>query len=84
MLFLIFQFLSDDGYWDTATTLAREANIDVNKHRVCDNIDLLTILMEYEAYYYVRFNKYPKLTRKITDGMSLKLLNFLDFQSSYD
>ena len=64
---LIYQYLTDDGCWDTATSLAREANIDVNKQRVCDNVDLNTILMEYENYYYIRFNKYPKLTRKIGD-----------------
>ena len=50
---------------DSAQSLARETNIDLSKYEVCDNIDLETILMEYESYYYVKFSKYPKITKKL-------------------
>ncbi|XP_046400888.1 katanin p60 ATPase-containing subunit A-like 2 isoform X2 [Ischnura elegans] len=36
-------------------------------YRVCDNIDLATILQEYEAYYQIRFQKYPKICKKETE-----------------
>ena len=52
-------------YVDSAQSLARETNIDLSKYEVCDNIDLETILMEYESYYYVKFSKYPKITKKL-------------------
>ncbi|KAG8232323.1 hypothetical protein J437_LFUL009422 [Ladona fulva] len=35
-------------------------------YSVCDNIDLYTILQEYESYYYLRFQKYPKICKKST------------------
>ena len=55
-------------YLDSSQTLARETNIDLSRYEVCDNIDLDTILMEYESYYYVKFAKYPKLTKKLTQS----------------
>lgn len=55
-------------YLDSSQTLARETNIDLSRYEVCDNIDLETILMEYESYYYVKFAKYPKLTKKLTQS----------------
>lgn len=55
-------------YLDSAQSLAKETNIDLSKYEVCDNIDLETILMEYESYYYVKFAKYPKITKKLTQS----------------
>lgn len=57
--------MHEEGYVDSAQSLARETNIDLSKYEVCDNIDLETILMEYESYYYVKFSKYPKITKKL-------------------
>lgn len=66
LLILVLNYLYEEGYVDAATALGRETNIDVNKYEVCDNIDLETIIMEYESYYYVKFAKYPKITKKLT------------------
>ena len=55
-------------YVEAAQALGRETNLDVNKYEVCDNIDLETIIMEYESYYYVKFAKYPKITKKLTSS----------------
>lgn len=52
---------------DTANTLEQEAKISMRRFNVCDNIDLETILMEYESYYFVKFQKYPKITKKTSD-----------------
>ncbi|XP_074649916.1 katanin p60 ATPase-containing subunit A-like 2 isoform X2 [Tubulanus polymorphus] len=64
LLILMYHHLSEEGYVESAQTLSRETNIDLSKHEVCDNIDLSTILMEYESYYYVKFSRYPKVTKK--------------------
>ena len=38
----------------------------INFHlQVCDNIDLDNILQEYESYYFIKFQKQVKITRKI-------------------
>jgi hypothetical protein len=39
---------------------------------------LETVLQEYESYYYVRFNRYPKITKKVTNTSNF-LLQFLVF-----
>ena len=38
--------------------------MDFDSYRICDNIDLDTIVMEFESFYFVKFNKYPKISRK--------------------
>ncbi|XP_052698276.1 katanin p60 ATPase-containing subunit A-like 2 isoform X2 [Crassostrea angulata] len=65
LLILVLNYMHEEGYVDSAQSLARETNIDLSKYEVCDNIDLETILMEYESYYYVKFSKYPKITKKL-------------------
>jgi len=39
----------------------------MNKFEVCDNVSLETVLMEYMAYYRVKFNKDPKITKKLAN-----------------
>ncbi|XP_059165946.1 katanin p60 ATPase-containing subunit A-like 2 isoform X1 [Physella acuta] len=65
LLILVLKYLNEEGYLDSASNLSRETNIDIRRYEVCDNIDLETILMEYESYYYVKFAKYPKITKKL-------------------
>jgi hypothetical protein len=61
-------------YAETARSFEKETNLDLRKFDVCDNIDLDTVLQEYESYYFVRFNKYPKITKKITNTSKLYLI----------
>ncbi|XP_060570165.1 katanin p60 ATPase-containing subunit A-like 2 isoform X3 [Ruditapes philippinarum] len=68
ILILVLNYLNEEGYLDSGQALARETNIDVSKFEVCDNIDLDTIVMEYESYYYVKFAKYPKICKKLTQS----------------
>ncbi|XP_045156207.1 katanin p60 ATPase-containing subunit A-like 2 isoform X1 [Mercenaria mercenaria] len=70
ILILVLNYLNEEGYLDSAQALARETNIDVSKFEVCDNIDLETIVMEYESYYYVKFAKYPKICKKLTQSVN--------------
>ncbi|KAL5004004.1 hypothetical protein ScPMuIL_017460 [Solemya velum] len=68
LLILVLHYLNEEGYLDSASSLARETNLDMSKFEVCDNIDLDTVLMEFESYYYVKFAKYPKITKKLTQS----------------
>ncbi|KAF3848885.1 hypothetical protein F7725_015382 [Dissostichus mawsoni] len=45
----------------------QETNGGVRRFEVCDNIDLEMVLMEYESYHYVKFQKYPKLIRRTAE-----------------
>ncbi|CAH8656150.1 unnamed protein product [Dicrocoelium dendriticum] len=65
-------YLNEEGYMDSAISLAKETNLDFRLYEVCDNIDLETILMEYESYYYVKFHKYPRITKRKQVANSIK------------
>ncbi|GAB1599823.1 katanin p60 ATPase-containing subunit A-like 2 [Argonauta hians] len=66
LLILIIHYLTEQGYRNSADTLTHETSIDVNHYEICDNIDLETIIMDYENYYHLKFSKYPKLTKSFT------------------
>ncbi|XP_046545668.1 katanin p60 ATPase-containing subunit A-like 2 [Haliotis rubra] len=68
LLILVLHYLSEEGYLESAQSLGKETNIDLSRYEVCDNIDLETILMEYESYYFVKFARYPKVTKKLTQS----------------
>ncbi|CAF1246894.1 unnamed protein product [Adineta steineri] len=65
LIILVLQWLAEEGYIESARQLEHETNLDVSKYDVCDNIGLDTILQEYESYFHIKFNKYPKLTKKV-------------------
>ncbi|NXF70523.1 KATL2 protein, partial [Sclerurus mexicanus] len=67
LLILILHYLMEEGYVDAANALEQETKLSLRGFEVCDNVDLETILMEYESYYFVKFQKYPKITKKIVD-----------------
>lgn len=46
-------------------TLVEEAYLNTCQYVVCDNIDLDTILIEYENYYYLRYQKMPKISKSL-------------------
>nr|XP_045000212.1 katanin p60 ATPase-containing subunit A-like 2 isoform X7 [Jaculus jaculus] len=64
LLILMIHYLTQEGYIDAAKALEEETNLGLQRFEVCDNIDLETILMEYESYYFVKFQKYPKMVKK--------------------
>ncbi len=54
-----------DRYVQAAEALARETNLDFTSFEICDNVDLDTILMDYESFFFVKFNKYPKISKRV-------------------
>lgn len=64
ILYLISQYLSDFGLKQTKTALWSEANLSVDC-KICDNIDLDTIYLDFCSYYHLRFGKLPKIVKRI-------------------
>ncbi|XP_033693611.1 katanin p60 ATPase-containing subunit A-like 2 isoform X7 [Tursiops truncatus] len=67
LLILILHYLTQEGYIDAANALEQETKLGLRRFEVCDNVDLETILMEYESYYFIKFQKYPKIVKKASD-----------------
>lgn len=59
--------LATIGYVESAERLQKEAGLGNSKFEVADNIDLPLILGEYEDYYEMRFEKKPKIVRKLRE-----------------
>ena len=69
LLVLILSHLAENGYHETVERLQRESGTSLSRHAVADNIDLVSILHDYEAYYEFRFGKKPKIVRR-SEGSS--------------
>ncbi|KAF7257547.1 hypothetical protein EG68_05323 [Paragonimus skrjabini miyazakii] len=65
LLLLVMHYLSEEGYTESALSLSKETNLNFRHYEVCDNVDLETVLLEYESYYFVKFHKYPRITKKL-------------------
>uniref|UniRef100_A0A3P8R6J1 Katanin p60 ATPase-containing subunit A-like 2 n=1 Tax=Astatotilapia calliptera TaxID=8154 RepID=A0A3P8R6J1_ASTCA len=72
LLILIYHHLLGQGYVAAAVALDQETNGGVRRFEVSDNIDLEMVLMEYESYHYVKFQKYPKLIRRIAEAGAIQ------------
>lgn len=73
LLILVLHYLSEEGYLEAANSLSKETNLDMNKFEVCDNVDLETVLTEYESFHYIKFSKYPKITKKLDGELAKKI-----------
>ncbi|PRP89710.1 hypothetical protein PROFUN_00052 [Planoprotostelium fungivorum] len=72
-LVLIIAHLLDFGYHDAASRLQAESGVQLTEWEPADNIDLMTILQEYEAYFQLKFNgKRPKFMRRLGQGEKSK------------
>ncbi|XP_028251619.1 katanin p60 ATPase-containing subunit A-like 2 [Parambassis ranga] len=67
LLILIYHHLMEQGYITAALALDQETKGGASRFEVCDNVDLEMVLMEYESYHYVKFQKYPKLIRRTAE-----------------
>jgi katanin p60 ATPase-containing subunit A1 len=67
ILVLVHHHLLENGYIEAAERLQHESGGVLGKFSAADNIDLGLVLSEYEAYYEMRFDRKPKLTRKLLD-----------------
>uniref|UniRef100_A0A671T5T5 Katanin p60 subunit A-like 2 n=1 Tax=Sinocyclocheilus anshuiensis TaxID=1608454 RepID=A0A671T5T5_9TELE len=64
---MIYHHLLEEGYMDSAKALEKESRFALCHFEACDNVNLETVLMEYESYYFIKFQIYPKLTKKLAE-----------------
>nr|CAI5844000.1 unnamed protein product [Callosobruchus analis] len=64
ILYLIYSYLIEQNLYDSAEALVNEAQLN-EQYQVCENVDLDVILQEYQSYYFTKFQKYPKIVRKL-------------------
>ncbi|CAL8280117.1 unnamed protein product [Merluccius merluccius] len=74
LLILIYHYLLEQGYLDSAGVLDEECKGGLQRSEVCDNVDLDTVLTEYQTYHYIKFHKYPRLTRRHTHTAETRLV----------
>ena len=67
LIVLISQHLESLGYANTVDALKAESGVSPKQYEPADNVDLLNVLQEWEDYYELRFQKKPKLVRKISN-----------------
>ncbi|KAL5252221.1 hypothetical protein ACHWQZ_G015120 [Mnemiopsis leidyi] len=65
LILLIHSYLNEQGYINAASALIDESNISLKKYALCDNMDLETVLHEFNAYYNVKFGRFPKIVKKM-------------------
>lgn len=63
-MYLISQYLSDSGLKQTNTILWNEASLSPDC-KICDNIDLDTIYLDFCGYYHLKFGKFPKILKRL-------------------
>ncbi|KAL2919960.1 Katanin p60 ATPase-containing subunit A-like 2 [Polyrhizophydium stewartii] len=68
VLVLILHHLQSFGYLESVERLQAESNVSLRKVTAADNMDLLTIVQEFESYYLFKFGKPPRLVRKNASG----------------
>lgn len=56
--------MSDFGLKQTKSMLWNEASLS-SECKICDNIDLDTIYLDFCSYYHLRFGKLPKIVKRI-------------------
>lgn len=68
LIVLCARFFQDLGYIDSVQQIQADTKISLSKIDVADNVDLQTILTEYEDFYEMRFGRKPKITRKLDNA----------------
>lgn len=64
ILVLIASHLLEHGCTESAAAVQREGGAPLNRFEAADNIDLFSIVREYEAFYELKIGRKPKLTRR--------------------
>lgn len=64
------RYLVNCGYFESATKLSSESNLSLDKFDAADNMDLYQILCEFEQFYEMKFQKPPKIIKKLDNNNS--------------
>lgn len=68
ILVLIVKHLHELGYVEAAAAVQREGGAPLQRSEAADNVDLASIVREYESFYEMKVGKKPKLLRKCQAG----------------
>lgn len=63
VIVLVEQFLLEQGYHQTLQALQQESRISLAQFSAADNMDLLSLVQEYEEYHAFKCQRAPKLYR---------------------
>jgi katanin p60 ATPase-containing subunit A1 len=53
------------GYIDSAERLAQEAGMTTDRYELCDNMNLIQIITDFESFQELKYGQKPKLTRPV-------------------
>ena len=68
VMVMVLELLREQGYARSLDALQCECGISLGKYCQADNVDLMTIVTEYEDYHEFKFGRTPKLFRAIESG----------------
>ncbi|CCW66793.1 unnamed protein product [Phytomonas sp. Hart1] len=60
---LMEQFLVDQGYMNSLQALQQESGVSLQQNCAADNIDLLSVVNEFEQFYELKYQRRPRLFR---------------------
>ena len=56
-LVLVQEYLNRNGYTNSACSLKQEGGATLGRYEGADNVDLFTIMHDFEEYYEIKFGK---------------------------
>jgi hypothetical protein len=62
---LMLHHMQREGFGKAVHALEGDSGVSLDRYEVCDNVDLLTVIQEFESYYSIKYNRPPKLIRKV-------------------
>lgn len=66
ILVLILDHLTRHGYVEACERLQAESGVSLSQVEAADNMDLTSIVKEFENYYSLKYGREPKLSRRTT------------------
>lgn len=72
-LVLIADYLKNKGYSDTFKNLKNETGQALDNFTVADNVNLMFILQEFEAFQHVKLGRAPKIIKRLTEEVKSKV-----------
>jgi len=66
LIVLVLHHLAQSGYVGSIEALQSESGVTLSQYEAADNVDLVSILQEWEDYYEFRFSRRAKLVKKLS------------------
>ena len=66
---LCINHLISQGYIDAAERLAQESGIPSDKYELCDNINLLQVMIDFESFQELKYGQKPKIYKLLKKEM---------------